>query len=70
MKVTGADLKARLLALDEGDSLVVNRQQWVSLGEHGFEVTNLMEPEAGIAVRDRASVEQVFQDDDVFEVLA
>src|SRR6266542_1079805 len=37
---TGAMLKERLLALDDGDNLLVGSEQWVSLGGHGFEVTD------------------------------
>jgi hypothetical protein len=39
MLATGASLKERLLALDDGNSLLVGEETWVSLGVHGFEVS-------------------------------
>jgi hypothetical protein len=68
VKLTGAMLKERLLALDDGDSLLVRDEQWVSLGT-SFEVTDdFGDGDARRAARE--DLNEHFEDGSVYEVMA
>ena len=64
---TGKTVIEALLALGDGDSMVVEGQQWTSFEQHGFEVQNL--GEGGIERVERADAASRFLSSKLYEVV-
>jgi hypothetical protein len=66
-KTSGKKVIELLLALGDGDNLVIDRKAWTSYEEHGFEVENLRD--GGVEHVDREEVERRFAATKQYEVV-